>query len=58
MTEQERERVLARIAEIEQTLRDIKSVDLRRTLRQAIADCQAQLDQIDARDQQPAIEGA
>jgi predicted phage gp36 major capsid-like protein len=63
MTEKERERVLARIVEIQQTLLKTRSPDVRDALQQAIADCQARLAQIevrdlarsDARDQEPRL---
>ena len=50
----ERDRVLARIDEIEQILRNIQSDDVRRTLRQALADCEQQLAELDARCGAPA----
>jgi len=50
----ERDRVLARIDEIEQILRNIQSDDVRRTLRQALADCEQQLVELDARWGAPA----
>ncbi len=44
----ERERVLARLAEIEQTLREIESEDVRDVLLHAMADFQDRLRQQDA----------
>ena len=46
----ERERVLARLAEIEQTLREIESEDVRDVLLHAMADFQERLKQKDASD--------
>ncbi len=48
MPRDERERVLLRIAELRSMLRKTTSADVRETLRQAIADCEAKLAELDA----------
>jgi hypothetical protein len=48
MPRDERERVLLRIAELRSMLRQTTSADVRETLRQAIADCEAKLAELDA----------
>jgi hypothetical protein len=45
----ERDRILARIAEIELILRHTTSDDVRRTLQQTLVDCEHRLTQLDAR---------
>jgi hypothetical protein len=50
----ERDRVLGRIGEIEQILRETTSDDVRRTLQQALADCEQRLTRIDASAGAPA----
>lgn len=52
----ERERVLARLAEIERTLREIESEDVRDVLLHAMADFQERLKQKDAPDAESAPE--
>jgi hypothetical protein len=47
MPDQERERVLSRIAEIKQALRNARSEDLRETLRQALQDCERRLEELE-----------
>jgi hypothetical protein len=42
----ERDRVLARIGELESTLRETRSEDVRETLRQALADCMTRLSEL------------
>jgi hypothetical protein len=50
----ERDRVLGHIGEIEQILRETMSDDVRRTLQQALADCEQRLTRIDASAGAPA----
>jgi len=47
MAAAERERVLARIAELHETLRHTSSPDVRQTVRKAVADCEARLAELD-----------
>ncbi len=42
----ERDRVLARIGELESTLRETRSEDVRETLLQALADCMTRLSEL------------
>jgi hypothetical protein len=48
MPRDERQRVLLRIAELRSMLRQTTSADVRETLRQAIADCETKLAELDA----------
>jgi len=48
MPHNERERVLARIAEINQMLRETESEDVRQTLLDALGDCETRLAELDA----------
>jgi hypothetical protein len=48
MAAAERERVIARIAELRATLRNTSSPDVRQTVTKATADCQARLAELDA----------
>ena len=48
MPKSERDRLLTRIAELQAALRDARSPDVRSTVRQAIADCEAKLAQLES----------
>lgn len=47
MPKGERDRLLTRIAELQAALRDTQSADLRATVRQAIADCEQRLAELE-----------
>ena len=47
MPKGERDRLLTRIAELQAALRDTQSADLRATVRQAIADCEEKLAELE-----------
>jgi hypothetical protein len=54
MPHRERDRLLARIAEIRQALRHAASEDVRATLRDALDDCERRLAELDRRSTEPA----
>jgi hypothetical protein len=47
MPKVERDRLLTRIAELQAALRDTNSADLRTTVREAIADCEERLAELE-----------
>ena len=53
----ERERIATRIADLRLALRESRSEDVRQTLRQAIADCEEKLRELDAGSGEPGRRG-